>query len=290
MFKGSLVALVTPFQNGQVDQEKLRELVNFHLERGTDGLVPCGCTGEAFTLSFEERGEIIKAVVEEVRGRIPVIPGTGSSSTQVAIELTREAKRRGADGVLVISPFGNKPNPEGIYNHYAHIAKEVQIPIVLYNVPSRTGKGIPPEVVTKLSKISNIVGIKEASGSLDQVSHILSSCEITVLSGDDSLTLPMLSIGAQGVISTVANLVPQDMAGLVDAFFQGDLERARELHFKLFPLIKALFLEGNPIPLKGAMKLAGLLNGELRPPLAPLSVGNLDFLKRAMADYGLIEG
>ncbi len=288
MFKGSLVALVTPFKNGRVDKEKLRELVDFHLENGTEGIVPCGCTGEAFTLNFEERGQIIETVVEEVRGRIPVVPGTGSSSTQVALGLTREAKKRGADGALVITPFGNKPNPEGVYNHYAQIAQEVKLPIILYNVPSRTGMSIPPEVVARLSKISNIVGIKEASGSLDQVSRILNLCDITVLSGDDSLTLPMLAVGAKGVISTVANLVPQDMAELVNAFFQGDLERAKKLHFKLFPLIKALFLEGNPIPLKGAMRLRGMLNGELRPPLAPLSAGNLDTLKGVMRNYGLI--
>jgi len=288
MFKGSLVALITPFNNGQIDKEKLRELVGFHLERGTEGIVPCGCTGEAFTLSFEERREVVETVVEEVRGRIPVIPGTGSSSTQVAIALTKEARLRGADGALVITPFGNKPNPEGIYQHYAQIAQEAELPIVLYNVPSRTGTSIPPEIVARLSKISNIVGIKEASGSLDQVTRILSLCDITVLSGDDSLTLPMMMIGAEGVISTVANLVPQDMAGLVNAFFQGDLKRARELHFKLFPLIKALFLEGNPAPLKGAMKLMGMLNGELRPPLSPISEGNLNGLRGIMRDYGLI--
>ncbi len=288
MFKGSLVALITPFKDGRVDREKLRELVNFHLENGTEGIVPCGCTGEAFTLSFEERGEIIETVVGEAKGRIPVIPGTGSSSTRMALELTREAKLRGADGALVITPFGNKPNPEGIYQHYARIAQEVELPIILYNVPSRTGTSISPEVVARLSKIPNIVGIKEASGSLDQVSRILSLCDITVLSGDDSLTLPMLMIGAKGVISTVANLVPQDMAGLVNAFFQGDLERARKLHFKLFPLIKALFLEGNPAPLKGAMKLMGLLNGELRPPLSPISEGNLNILQGVMRDYGLV--
>jgi len=288
MFKGSLVALITPFKNGQVDKEKLRELVDFHLENGTQGIVPCGCTGEAFTLNFEERGQIIETVVEEVRGRIPVVPGTGSSSTQVALGLTREAKKRGAHGALIITPFGNKPNPEGVYNHYAQIAGEVKLPIILYNVPSRTGMSIPPEVVARLSKISNIVGIKEASGSLDQVTRILNLCDITVLSGDDSLTLPMLAIGAKGVVSTVANLVPQDMAELVIAFFQGDLEGARRLHFKLFPLIKALFLEGNPIPLKGAMRLVGMLNGELRPPLAPLSEGNLNTLKGVMRDYGLI--
>jgi len=281
MFKGSLVALITPFKNYQVDKGKLRELVDFHLENGTQGIVPCGCTGEAFTLSFEERGEIIEIVVEEVRGRIPVIPGTGSSSTQMA-------KKRGANGALVITPFGNKPNPEGVYQHYAQIAREVKLPIILYNVPSRTGTSLSPEVVARLSKISNIVGIKEASGSLDQVSRILNLCEITVLSGDDGLTLPMLAVGAKGVISTVVNLVPQDMAELVDAYFQGDLEKARKLHFKLFPLIKALFLEGNPIPLKGAMMLRGMLNGELRPPLAPLSAGNLNTLKGVMRDYGLI--
>jgi len=288
MFKGSLVALISPFKNGRVDKEKLRELVDFHLENGTQGIVPCGCTGEAFTISFEERGQIIETVVEEAKGRIPVVPGTGSSSTQVALGLTREAKKRGADGALIITPFGNKPNPEGVYNHYAQIAGEVKLPIILYNVPSRTGMTIPPEVVARLSKISNIVGIKEASGSLDQVSRILNLCDITVLSGDDSLTLPMLAIGAKGVISTVANLVPQDMAELVIAFFQGDLDGARKLHFKLFPLIKALFLEGNPIPLKGAMRLRGMLNGELRPPLAPLSEGNLDTLRGVMRDYGLI--
>ncbi len=289
MFKGSLVALVTPFNDSRVDKEKLRELVSFHLEGGTEGIVPCGCTGEAFTLSFEERGEIIETVVEEVKGRVPVVPGTGSSSTQVALELTREAKKRGADGALVITPFGNKPNLDGVYDHYAQIAREVKLPIILYNVPSRTGMSLAPEVVARLSKVSNIVGIKEASGSLDQVSRILSLCDITVLSGDDSLTLPMLAIGAKGVISTVANLVPQDMAGLVNAFFQGDIRKARSLHFKLFPLIKVLFLEGNPIPLKGAMRLMGMLNGELRPPLSPISEGNLNSLKGAMRDYGLVE-
>ncbi len=289
MFKGCMVALITPFRdNGEVDEEKLKEIIDFQIKEGVEGIVPCGCTGEAATLTYEEQKMVIRLSVELTAGRVPVIAGTGSNSTEEALDLTRYAKEVGSDGVLLITPYYNKPTPEGQFLHYEKLAKEVDIPIVLYNVPSRTGISMLPETVERLSKIDNIVAIKEASGSLDQVSQILSLCDITVLSGDDSLTLPMLGIGGKGVISVAANLVPGDVRAMIDAFDGGNLEEAIRVHYKLFPLCKAMFIETNPIPVKTAMLLLGRLNGRFRLPLCPLREENLPALQKALDEYGLV--
>ncbi len=287
MFKGSIVALITPFKNGKVDKKRLKELVKFHLENGTDGIVPCGCTGEAATLTHKEQKEIIAMVVDEVKGRIPVIAGTGSNSTEEALDLTRFAHKTEADGALVITPYYNKPTPEGQFLHYKALA-EVGIPIVLYNVPSRTGISMLPETVARLSKLKNIVAIKEASGSLDQVSQILSLCDITVLSGDDSLTLPMMGVGAKGVISVVANIIPQDVAQMVEAFLEENLEDAKRLHYKMLPLCKAMFYETNPIPVKAAMGLMKMITPEWRLPLCEPRPDIFMKIKAALKVYGLI--
>jgi len=288
MFKGSMVALVTPFKNGKVDKKKIKELIKFHLENGTNAIVPCGCTGEAATLTYQEQKEVIALTIEEVKGRIPVIVGTGSNSTKEALDLTKFAVKCGASGALVITPYYNKPTPEGQYQHYRTLAQEVDIPIVMYNVPSRTGISMLPETIARLSTLKNIVAIKEASGSLDQISQILSLCDITVLSGDDSLTLPMMAVGAKGVISVVANIIPQDMVNMIDAFFTGDLEEARQLHYKMLPLCKAMFYETNPLPVKAAMGLLKKITPEWRLPLCPPQPDTLKKIKAALKSYGLL--
>ncbi|OIO38446.1 MAG: 4-hydroxy-tetrahydrodipicolinate synthase [Candidatus Omnitrophica bacterium CG1_02_49_10] len=288
MFEGSYVAIITPFAGSKVDEKKYAELIEFQIENGIDGIVPCGCTGEAATLSHEEQNRTIAFASEVVRKRVKVVAGTGSNNTEEAITLTRYAKESGADGALLITPYYNKPTPEGQFRHYEKIAKEVDIPIMLYNVPSRTGISMLPETVARLSKISNIVAIKEASGSLDQVSAILAQCDIEVLSGDDSLTLPMMALGAKGVVSVIANVVPKDVADMVNAYLEGDIEKAKSLHFKLLPICKAMFIETNPIPVKTAMKLMGRSNGRFRLPLCEMSDSNVPKLKDALKEYGLI--
>ncbi len=286
-FQGSLVALVTPFKNGKVDEQTLIRLVRDHLKAGTDGLVPVGTTGESPTLSHKEHERVIEIVVRAASRKVPVIAGTGSNSTEEAISLTKFAKKTGADGALMVTPYYNKPTQEGLYRHYLAVAKAVDIPIVLYNVPGRTGVVLSPETVARLAKIPAIVGIKEATGSMDQTSHILSLCGITVLSGDDSLTLPLLALGAKGVISVMANIVPQTVSEMIDAHFAGHFEKAKELHYKMFPLARALFVETNPIPIKKAMGLLGLCSEELRLPLCPMKPENEKALARAMKDFGL---
>ncbi len=288
MFTGSLVALVTPFKNGEVDYKKLKELVEFHITNGTSGIVPCGTTGESATLSFEEHERVVGEVVSAAAGRIKVLAGTGSNNTSEALHLTRHAKKAGADGALLITPYYNKPTPEGLYRHYKLIAEEVDIPIVMYNVPSRTGISMLPETVARLAGMKNIVGIKEASGNIDQTTQILQSCNITVLSGDDSLTLPIMSVGGKGVISVVANIVPADTAALTKHCLAGDYAAARTLHYKLFPLCKGMFIETNPIPVKTAMKLLGRLNGEMRLPLCEMTKENEGKLSKTLKDYGLM--
>jgi 4-hydroxy-tetrahydrodipicolinate synthase len=288
MFKGSFVAIVTPFKNGKVDEKKFAELMEFQIANGTDGIVPCGCTGEAATLSHEEQKALMKASVEISNKRVPIIAGTGSNNTEEALALTRYAKKAGCQGALLITPYYNKPTPEGLYRHYAKIAKEVAIPIMLYNVPSRTGVSILPETVARLSKIDNIVAIKEASGSLDQVSQILSLCDITVLSGDDSLTLPMMALGAKGVVSVLANVIPKEVHDMTAAFLKGGIETARKIHFKVLNLCKAIFIETNPIPVKTALKLMGKLNGELRLPLCEMQRENEEKLKKVLEGYKLL--
>lgn len=288
MFKGSIVALVTPFKNGKVDEKRLSDLVEFQIKEGTDAILPCGCTGEAATLEHEEQIRIIQMVVEMVKKRVKVVGGTGSNSTEEALHLTQGAKKVGADGALMITPYYNKPTPQGLYEHYSLIAKKVDIPIILYNVPSRTGISILPETVAELSKIENIVAIKEASGSLDQVSQILSLCALTVLSGDDSLTLPMMVLGAKGVVSVAANVMPGEVKEMVRAALDGKWDKARELHFELLPLFKAMFIEVNPQPVKTALALMGKIEMEWRLPLTKMREESMEKLKKVLKGYKLI--
>lgn len=288
MFKGSYVAIVTPFKKGKIDEKKFRELVEFQIKNGIDGIVPAGCTGEAATLNHEEQKRLMKLACEIVNKRVSVIAGGGSNSTEEAVSLTRYAKKVGCDGVLSITPYYNKPTPEGQYRHYETIARKADIPILLYNVPSRTGISMKPETVARLSKMKNIVAIKEASGSLDQVSQILSLCGITVLSGDDSLTLPMMVVGAMGVVSVVANIVPQEVHDMVAAFMDGDVEESRRLHYRILPLCKAMFIETNPLPVKTSMRMLKRLNGEFRLPLCPMEKENETKLKKVLKKYGLL--
>jgi 4-hydroxy-tetrahydrodipicolinate synthase len=290
MFKGAIVAIVTPFKNGEVDEEALRELIEFQIESGTDGIVPCGTTGESATLSHEEHDRVIEIAVDAVKKRVPVIAGTGSNSTKEAIRLTRHAHEVGADGALMVTPYYNRPTQEGLYQHYKAVAEEVPIPVIPYNVPSRTGTNLLPETDARLAKISNIVGIKEASGDLKQISKVIQLCgdDFDVLSGDDFTVLPILAVGGKGVISVVSNVAPADMAGLVDAFEAGDYAKAREFHFKMWPLMEALFFETNPIPAKAALSMMGKINYELRLPLCRMSDANYDRLRQVLAGYGLV--
>ena len=292
MFKGSIVAIVTPFKNGKIDEQKLRELIDFQINNGTSGIVPCGTTGESATLNFDEHELVIKITIQQVKKRVPVIAGTGSNSTQEAIMLTQQAATAGADASLQVSPYYNRPTQKGLYEHFKAIAQSVKIPIILYNIAGRTGVNIEPETIAKLATdCKNIVAVKEASGSLDQMSRIKQICpkEFNLISGDDGLTLPVLSIGGIGIISVVANIVPADVANLVAAFEKGDLNKAKELHYKLLPLIKAVFLETNPIPVKTAMGLLGMCAPDLRLPMCSMSDDNLGKLKKALKDYGLLK-
>ncbi|MFH1753812.1 MAG: 4-hydroxy-tetrahydrodipicolinate synthase [Candidatus Omnitrophota bacterium] len=289
MFKGSFVALVTPFRNGKIDEKSFRELIKFHLDRGTDGIVPCGCTGEAATMSHDEHKRLMDITVETVGGKVPVVAGAGSNNTAEAVNLTKHAKKAGCDGVLSITPYYNKPTPEGQYLHYESIAKSADIPIMLYNVPSRTGISILPETVARLSKIDNIVAIKEASGSLDQASQILALCDIAVLSGDDSLTLPIMSIGGVGVVSVAANIVPDRISRLVSLYASGETEEARKVHIGLTPLFKAMFIETNPMPVKAAMGLMKLITPEWRLPLCPPKADTVERLKKVLKEQGLLK-
>ena len=292
MFKGSIVAIVTPFRNGKVDENKLRDLIEFQIKNGTSGIVPCGTTGESATLTFGEHESVIQITIEQVKKRVPVIAGTGSNSTQEAIMLTQQAASAGADASLQVSPYYNRPTQRGLYEHFKAIAESVKIPIILYNIAGRTGVNIEPETIAKLARdCKNIVAVKEASGSLDQMSRIKQLCpkEFDLISGDDGLTLPVLSIGGIGIISVVANIVPQDVANLVSAFAKGDFKKAEELHYKLLPLIKAVFLETNPIPIKTAMGLLGMCDPGLRLPMCEMSAENSEKLKKALKDYGLLK-
>lgn len=291
MFRGSMVAIVTPFKDGKVDEQTLRELVRFHIREGTAGIVPCGTTGEAATLSYEEHKTVIDIVVQEAKGRLKVVAGTGSNNTKEAIELTKYAKKAEADGALLISPYYNKPTQNGIYLHYRTIAEQVDIPIIIYNIASRTGINVEPDTIAKLnSDCKNIVGVKEASGNLDQMSRIKLLCgdDFDLISGDDSLTLPILAIGGCGVISVVANIVPKLVQQMITHFQNGELELARKLHFRLLPLVKAMFIETNPIPVKTAMDILGLCTPELRLPLCNMSKAHLESLKNALSNFGLL--
>lgn len=288
MFTGSIVAIVTPFKDGEVDYGKLEELVEFHVENGTNGILPCGTTGESPTLSHAEHEKVVRVVVEKTNGRIPVLAGTGSNNTKEAIRLTKYAKETGADGALMITPYYNKPTQNGLYLHYKAVAEEVDIPIILYNVPSRTGVSISPETVAHLYEMENIVAIKEATGDIDQASQILDLCDITVLSGDDSLTLPILSVGGKGVISVVANILPQEVSQMVSEYVKGNVEGAQKIHRKIFPVCRAMFIETNPVPVKTAMKLLNRVNGEMRLPLCEMTEANEQKLLNVLKKYGMI--
>ena len=292
MFSGSMVALVTPFRDGKVDWRSLETLVDFHIQNGTHGIVPCGTTGESATLSHEEHDQVIEAVIKAVAKRVPVIAGTGSNSTEEAVRLTRAAEKAGADGALMISPYYNRPTQQGIYQHYKKVAAAVGIPIIVYNIPGRTGSKIEPETLARLAEIKNIAGVKEATGSVDQAIDVIRLCgdNLAVYSGEDSLTFSLMALGGKGVISTVANITPKEMAQLAEACLKGDWEKGRELQFKLVPLIRSVFIETNPIPVKTALSLMGKCGPELRLPLTPMSEGTLKKLKQAMADFGLLGG
>lgn len=290
MFRGVTVALLTPFKEGAVDEPALRKLVDDLVAVGIEGLAPCGTTGESPTLSHDEHDRVIDIVCEQAAGRAKVMAGTGSNSTQEAIRLTKHAKAAGADGALVVSPYYNKPMQEGFYEHYKAIAEEVDLPIVVYNIPGRSAKNIEPDTINKLAELTNIVAVKEATGSMDQASQILAGSNLTVLSGDDSLTLPLMSMGGGGVVSVVGNIVPADVKAMVDAASQGEWDKARELHFKLFSLCRdMLSLATNPIPVKTAYELLGHGSGDLRLPLTKLSDSSLSALKKTLSDYGLLK-
>ncbi|MBM3238883.1 4-hydroxy-tetrahydrodipicolinate synthase [Candidatus Poribacteria bacterium] len=290
MFEGSIVAIVTPFKNGEVDEAKLKELLEFHIRNGTNGIVPCGTTGESPTLSHEEHERVIDVTVETIAGRIAVIAGTGSNSTAEALRLTKHAKKAGADGALLITPYYNRPTQKGLYEHYMKIADTVDIPMIIYNVPSRTGTDILPETLAKLAEHKNIIGVKEATGLLKRSSEIVEACgkEFILLSGDDVVTLPMMSVGGKGVISVVANIAPAEVSAMCNAAKAGDFQKAQELHYKTLPLSIDLFIETNPIPVKTAMKLMGMLNGEMRLPLSSMTESNLAKLAATLKYCGLI--
>ncbi|MFH0940677.1 MAG: 4-hydroxy-tetrahydrodipicolinate synthase [Candidatus Omnitrophota bacterium] len=292
MFKGCIVAIVTPFtKKGDVDESTLIKLVEFHIKNGTDGIVPCGTTGESATLNYEEHERVIEICIKASDKRVPIIAGTGSNSTQEAIEMSLYAKKAGADGLLLVSPYYNRPTQKGLYLHFKAIADKVDLPIILYNIASRTGVNIEPETIARLAAdCKNIVSVKEASGSLDQMSRIIALCgkKMTMLSGDDSLTLPLMAIGGEGIISVVANIIPKDVKAMVTAFNEGDIRQARRLHYKMLPLIKAVFIETNPIPVKTAMGLMGLCEPSLRLPMCEMMPENLAKLKIAMKEYGLL--
>jgi 4-hydroxy-tetrahydrodipicolinate synthase len=290
MFKGSIVAIVTPFKGGEVDEESYRDLIEFQIDNGTGAIVPCGTTGESATLSMTEHGRVIDIALDAVKGRVPVIAGAGGNSTREAIQLTKHAKEAGADATLQVTPYYNKPNQEGLYQHFKAIADAVPLPQVIYNVPGRTGVNMLPETVARLAELPEVVAIKEASGNLGQMAEILNLAgeKITLLSGDDNLTLPVLALGGKGVISVIANIVPKDSADMVKAWEDGEISKARELFYKLLPLSQAMFYESNPIPVKTSLSLIGRIDGEMRLPLAPMSSTNRERLVKVLKDYGLI--
>jgi len=291
-FQGSFVALVTPFRNGKLDEAKVRELVELHASHGTDGIVPCGTTGESPTLSHDEHKRVVEVVIEAARGRLKVIAGTGSNSTAEAIDLTRHAERAGAAGALVVNPYYNKPTQDGLYRHFRAVAETVAIPILVYNIQSRTAVNVETGTLERLVRdVKNVLGVKEASGSLDQMSQVIAACgpDFSVLSGDDNLTLPLLAIGGHGVVSVIANILPRETAEMVHAALEGDWKRARDLHYRLFPLARAAFLETNPIPIKEAMAMAGMLEPEFRLPMCRMSDANRERLRAILTQYALVK-
>ena len=290
MFEGVITALVTPFRDGAVDERALHDLVELQIAAGVDGVMPCGSTGEAATLSHAEHRRVIEVVVAAARGRVRVLAGTGSNSTREAVELTRHAKEAGADGALLISPYYNRPMPEGIVQHYAAVARETALPLLVYNIPSRTGSNILPETMARLAEIEQVVGVKESSGDLHQVARTIAATpdDFAVLSGDDWATLPILALGGRGVISTTSNAAPGDVVELVRAFRAGDLARARDSYYRLLPLMDALFCETNPIPVKAALALRGLIHEDVRLPLTALSAPHRERLQVVLKEFGLL--
>jgi 4-hydroxy-tetrahydrodipicolinate synthase len=290
MLKGAITAIVTPFKNGAFDEDAYRQLIEFQIEGGIHGIVPCGTTGESATLSHTEHKRVVEACIDQVKKRVPVIAGTGSNNTAEALELTKHAETAGADFALMITPYYNKPTQEGLYQHYKTICTQTKIRIVVYNVPSRTSLNLLPETVARLTEFPNIVGIKEATGDLKQCAKVVELCgdRIALISGDDFTVLPLLAIGGRGVISVVSNVVPGDMAGMCNAFFAGKLEEARKLHYKMWPLMEAMFYETNPAPAKTALKMLGKITGEVRQPLCPMMAANEDKLRQVLMKYGLI--
>jgi 4-hydroxy-tetrahydrodipicolinate synthase len=293
MLKGSIVALVTPFRkNGEINEEQLRFLIDWHIKNKTDGILVCGTTGESATLSHEEHKRVVSIAVEQAKKRIPVIAGAGSNSTGEALDLARFAAKVKADAILVITPYYNKPTQEGMYQHFRVISQKVKLPLIIYNVPGRTGVNILPQTVARIYKsCKNVIGIKEASGSMDQITKIMNLVDrkFVLLSGSDEITLPILSVGGQGVISVVANIMPRQTHSLVDSFLAGQLEKSRKLQLYLYDIIKALFIETNPIPVKTSLALMGLIEPNLRLPLYKMSQTNLTVLKSILRKYGLIK-
>jgi len=290
--QGSIVALVTPFRNGKVDEPKLRELVEFHVKQGTDGIVACGTTGEDPGLTPEEHERVVETIINTAAGRIFVIVGTGSNSTAHTIDLTGHAQRAGAQAALVVNPYYNKPTQEGLYRHFRAVAESTSLPVFVYNIQSRTAVNVETATLERLVRdCRNIIGVKEASGSLDQMSQVIAACgpDFIVLSGDDNITLPLMAVGGRGVISVIANIVPRDTADLVHAALDGDFKRARELHYKLYPLARAAFLETNPIPIKEAMAMAGMLEPEFRLPMCRMTDANRERLRAILKPYGLVK-
>jgi len=291
--QGSIVAMVTPFRNGAVDEAKVRELVEWHVASGTDGIVPCGTTGESPTLTHDEHKRVVEIVVDAARGRIPIIAGTGSNSTAEAIDLTSHAKKAGARAALVVNPYYNRPTQEGLYRHFRAVAEAVDIPILVYNIQSRTAVNVETDTLQRLARdCPTIVGVKEASGSLDQMTQVILACgpDFSVVSGDDNLTLPLMSVGGRGVISVIANIVPRETAEMTHAALAGDWKLARELHLRLFPLCRAVFIETNPIPVKEAMAMMGMLEPEFRLPLCRMGDANRERLRAILTQHGLLKG
>jgi 4-hydroxy-tetrahydrodipicolinate synthase len=290
MFKGSIVAIVTPFKKGKVDEKALGDLIEWHISQETNGIVPCGTTGEASTLDYKEHYRVIELTVKTVHKRVPVIAGTGANATDETIMITKQAKKLGADAALIVSPYYNKPTQEGLYRHYKAVAEAVDIPIGLYNVPGRTAVNILPSTVARLAEIESIVAIKEASGDMKQVSEIIRLCgdKITVISGDDFTTLPLLALGGKGVISVSANVVPKDMSMMCSLWMKGQHDRARAIHYKIEPLNAAMFIETNPIPVKTALAMMGKIQEELRLPLCEMSSANKEKLRKVLVDLKLI--
>lgn len=283
--RGALTALITPFAEGKVDEKRFRDQVEYQIKSGIDGLVPVGTTGESPTLDFPEHERVIELTVQLARGRVPVIAGTGGNATTEALELHGFAKKAGADAALSVNPYYNKPSQEGLYRHFMTLADRVDLPIVLYNIPGRTGITMTPQTVARLAKHPNIIAIKEATGSMDVASEIMTLCDITVLSGDDSLTVPLMSIGGQGVVSVLSNLLPTNVKAVTKACLDGEFAAAARMHRELFAITKTLFLDGNPVGIKHAMKIAGMDSGELRLPLWEANEGTKKAIESAMKRF-----